>query len=130
MWSCRYASIGGIAKLVKVEAMKSRSKSSDTDVDSGWSVVLLRERDDALDLGCALEDGDGLLGGVGEDERPGGGGTPGPSDEAERVERACGGRGGGEEGGGRREEEGLRGHGGGGLWEVLGGLWGVGDWRR
>jgi len=35
--TCRYASIGGIAKLVKVEAMKSRSKSSDTDVDSGWS---------------------------------------------------------------------------------------------
>lgn len=82
--------------------------------------VLLRERDDALDLGCALEDGDGLLGGVGEDERPGGGGggTPWAGDEAERVERACGGSRGGEECGGRREEEGLRGHGGGG-----GGLW-------
>ena len=54
-------------------------------MDKERTVVLLRERDDALDLGRALEDGDGLLGGVGEDERPGGGGSgaPGDSDEAE-----------------------------------------------
>jgi hypothetical protein len=86
---------------------------------SGWvkgeaarTVVLLGERDDALHPRCALEYGDCLLGGGGDDVRPGGGG-----DEAERVERA--GRGGrsGEDGGGWRgcgQEEGLRGHGPGG----------------
>jgi hypothetical protein len=77
--------------------------------------VLLGERDDALHLRCALEYGDSLLGGVSDDERPGGGGgAPGAGDEAERVERA--GRGGrsGEGGGGWRgggQEESLRGHG-------------------
>jgi hypothetical protein len=90
------------------------------------TVVVLGERDDALHLGCALEDGDCLLGGVSDDERSGGGGTPGACDEAERVERA--GRGGrnGEDGGGWRsggEEEGLRGHGGGDQ------RWGRGCWR-
>lgn len=76
MWSCRYAPIGSITKLVEVEAMKSRGKSSDTDIHSCRSIVVLRERDHALDLRRALEDGYGLLSGVRDDERPGGGGAP------------------------------------------------------
>lgn len=92
--------------------MKSRSKPSDTDVHRRRTVVFLGERDDALDLGGALEHGDGLLGGVGDDERP-----PARGDEAERVERAGRGRGRLEErrrGGRGGEEGGLRGGGDGG----------------
>ena len=86
-------------------------------IDRERTLVVLRERDDALDLGRALEDDYGLLCGVGDDERPVGGGAPRAGDEVDRVERACGGIGSGEErggggGGGGGEEEGLRGHGG------------------
>lgn len=107
-------------------------------IGRGRTVVVLRERDDALDLGRALEDGYGLLRRVGDDERPGGGGAPRAGDEVGRVERACGGIGSGEErsgrgGGGGCEEEGLRGHGGlaggGGLWDFGRVLGGVGGWR-
>ena len=95
--------------------MKSRSKSRHTDIHCCRTLVILGEGDDSLNLGGALEHGDGLLGGVGDDERPGSGGARGAGGEAERVERAGRGRGlekGGGRGGGG-EQEGLGGHGSG-----------------
>ena len=73
---------------------------------SARTVVFLGERDDALDLGGALEHRDCLLGGVGDDERPGGGGGAfWGADNSERLERAGRGRNLEERRGGGKEEE-------------------------
>ena len=79
---------------------------------SARTVVFLGERDDALDLRGALEHRDCLLGGVGDDERPGGGGGAfWGADNSERLERAGRGRNLEERRGGGKEEA-LSGHGG------------------
>ncbi len=56
------------------------------------TLVILGEGDDSLNLGGALEHGDGLLGGIGDDERPGSGGAPGTNGEDGLHAAVAGGR--------------------------------------
>ncbi len=51
--------------------MKPRSKTSNTNINCCWAVVILGEGDDAFDRGISLEDGDSILNGGDDGERLG-----------------------------------------------------------